>query len=221
MREKMMKEIEFIKIDKEKFIDYIEKIATEYRNREFSDWIKEKVYAKVEKPKDNQDLLRMIRKAYDECSPDKIEVLLNLVSDDQKSSIGYTKLLGELMVELKRETDSIKKKYELDECKTGCNADVLQLLLAHHPIKEIRTTGLEILISNGIGSGTSDDIGYKTCKEIGKCEFVVTSYLNAQDIEGYMVKNPICPVHGNIFYNNEEKSKLFEKWEGLIRNYSK
>jgi len=198
--------------DKNKFIDWVEEIATKYRNRGLSDWCKHCKYDKMEKPRNEDDFLQRIREYYTECDPDKIEVLLKLMTDAQKGSREYTSLVDRLLRELKSDMNSNRGWQPV-------KVDVLQLLYVHHPNRDVRLTGLEILISHGMGSGTSDDIGYKICEEVGGCEFVFTSYLNAQDAEGYLKSRPTCPVHGTLFYTQQDKENLWRRWSKLTEQY--
>jgi len=157
--------------------------------------------------------LDKLDKAFKECDYWESEIVLKLMPEEMKARKDYVLCLDKFLTALYNAVVISQRSWQ------PCKAAVVEQMCCYHPAKEIRITGLEMLISNDIGSGCADnDLTFELC-ETSRCEWICTSYLNAQDAEGYRKIDPFCPVHGDKFYDKKEKRELFEKWKRLIESY--
>lgn len=108
----------------------------------------------------------------------------------------------------------LKKLYVSGHCYGDIS--LVQAMLVYHPIREIKMTGLEILVSQGIGDGSADDLKYKLCS-MTNCRFIFTEYYSAQEYNGYRQTDPYCPSHGDIIYDDKSRRQLREKWDEIIK----
>lgn len=219
----MKKILNFEKTDRKDLLDWIEERTEKRKNKELNQTELELgYYSEIKTKLDNgyqplsgfylNDCLEALEEAFRECNFHQSEIILKMMPDEFKDSRKYTQLLDTFLISLYRQM-YIQNNWQ------PCKAAIIEQMCSYHQNKEIRLTGLEIMISKAIGSGVGDnDIGYELC-QMTNCEWIWDSYLNAQDAEGHRIPDPYCPVHGDKFYTPEIKKELWKKWNKLIKNY--
>jgi len=192
-------------MDRQELLAWIEERALQIKEREYRNKFR---YDKIKEPENDEEFFPQLRQAFHDCNPTKTEGLLKIIPEALKEGQEYTQLLYELM-------GTLKERIEGPDGWQPTQADVVQLLCVHHPNQEIRITGLEFLVANDIGSGTSDDLTYEFCQTTGGCRFVFTEYYSAQECDGYWKHDPDCVVHGSFIYTPDLRESLWGEWNKL------
>jgi len=224
-----------INIDRNRYVNFLEKIVEERMNREPHSF---RGFSELEKLKEN-DFLNKLKKMYLEeieykrtiyekyKNPQEklfeFEAILKLTSKDLRKSIKYTKLCD---LSLRKLVPGGKPKDNL----VGVELDeIRELLCIYHPIKDIRITGLEIIISENIARNENPNYSiesnicdlYSNWRKDGyvfkstKTRCKISSSFSANLT---LISDPFCPVHGDIFYNENKRKKLWKKWGKLIKD---
>jgi hypothetical protein len=191
--------------DKAIMLHILEQEALNLKNKELS---------KVEKEMRNYDYWNKTltkSKKYQKALEDNFnnhkyypaEAIIKLMPDEHKMKRRYTEFLD----------GCLQKIYE--RWNTVGSIGMTQMMLVHHPIREIKMAGLEMIIADNIGTGSAYDLTWIMCK-MTNCRFIVTEYIN-QEYHGYRQADSYCPSHGNKLYNNESRAELKQRWNELIK----
>ena len=129
----------------------------------------------------------------------------------------YTYLLDHFLMEVYNTANENPNQHI--EGKKG----FVEEMCCYHPNKEIRITGIEILVANDIaGWYDAYRIGYQVCN-MSKCESDRRSAwgTHSYNIQAMDVIDNNCATHGNKIYTPQIKEELMTTWKDLIEEEMK
>ncbi|MBI4450672.1 hypothetical protein HY642_01740 [Candidatus Woesearchaeota archaeon] len=201
---------QLVKPDKEAFLALLEEKAARRRSRTLNPVLdcEKRLYGRLGAGK-TIDHFASLDKAFADCAYTEADIILHYMPDKLRAGTKYTATLDKYLGYVHRE-------FTGDKGWQPCKAAIVEEMACHHPNRDIRLTALEILVSHDIGSGVGEhDIGMDLCWQTN-CKYIFTEYYSMQEFEGYWVHDTACPVHGNIFYNDEDRYKLMTKWHKIV-----